>query len=156
MPFPRSSPSCSFLSATVRRTALLQVLWCTQLLTGWCILPKLCLVATSFLTTRTTGNTGPVSAGFGTKTSTTTEANLTPVKPQGRRPWFVSASVWLADRMRHGSESKKRDAASIDSMDSRWGHQDRVVSYGSSRELQAVAAHPPLTNPRQDKVLTKQ
>jgi len=78
------------------------------------------------------------------------------IKPQGRRPWFVSASVWLADRIGHGSESKKHDAASIGSTDSRWEHQDRVVSYGSSRELQTVAAHPPLTNPRQDKVLTKQ
>ncbi|KAI8936283.1 hypothetical protein NX059_006705 [Plenodomus lindquistii] len=77
------------------------------------------------------------------------------IMPHGRRPWFVRASVWLADHLRYGNQSTKDDNASIRSSGSRWEHQDRIASYGSSRELQAIPTHPLLTDPRHEKVLRK-
>lgn len=77
------------------------------------------------------------------------------ITPHGRRPWFVGASVWLADRLNHNAKREKDDNASIRSSGSRWENQGRIASYGSSRELQAITTHPLLTDPRQEKVLRK-
>jgi AGZA family xanthine/uracil permease-like MFS transporter len=79
------------------------------------------------------------------------------VIPQGRLPWFFTASQALANQFRGRRDEHCEDSVSIRMGHDGWEYQDRLPSKTSNQdhEFQGATDQAMPTNPNREKVLRK-